>query len=99
MKLLLKRIVDWRAVPRLGWYVLAITLPPGVMAASYAVMVLLGRSLPEPRFAVVEVALLFGVFLIAAVCEEACSPRSSAMPPRTSAGPSSPTTGRTTIWS
>ncbi|WP_169984532.1 CPBP family intramembrane glutamic endopeptidase [Microbispora sp. H10836] len=68
---LLRRVVDWRAAPDPGWYALAIAVPLGVMAASYAVLVLLGRSLPEPRIAPVEIPLLSAVFLVAAVCEEA----------------------------
>ncbi|MEU8279766.1 CPBP family intramembrane glutamic endopeptidase [Microbispora bryophytorum] len=71
VKRLLKRVVDWRAISHPGWYALAITLPLGMMAASYAAMVLLGRSLPEPRISPIEVPLLFAVFLVAAACEEA----------------------------
>ncbi|GIH50012.1 hypothetical protein SAMN05421833_11893 [Microbispora rosea] len=48
-----------------------IALPLGVVAGSYAVTVLLGRSLPEPRISLIEVPLLFAVFLVAAACEEA----------------------------
>ncbi|GLW22608.1 hypothetical protein DI270_030555 [Microbispora triticiradicis] len=68
---LLLRIVDWRAAPDSGWYALAFAVPLGVMAASYAVLVLLGRSLPEPRVALIEIPLLFAVFLASAACEEA----------------------------
>lgn len=68
---LLRRVAGWRAAPHPGWYALALVLPLGVMAASYAVMVLLGRSLPEPRIAPIEVPPLFAVFLLAAACEEA----------------------------
>ncbi|MBX6384782.1 MAG: CPBP family intramembrane metalloprotease [Microbispora sp.] len=68
---LLLRVVDWRAAPHPGWYAVALVLPLGVMTASYAVMVLLGRSLPGPRVAPIEVPLLFAVFLLAAACEEA----------------------------
>ncbi|MEV5743454.1 CPBP family intramembrane glutamic endopeptidase [Microbispora rosea] len=72
VKRLLRRVVDWRAAPRTGrWFALAIALPLGVMAGSYAVTVLLGRSLPEPRVSLIEVPLLFAVFLVAAACEEA----------------------------
>ncbi|WP_169951058.1 CPBP family intramembrane glutamic endopeptidase [Microbispora sp. H11081] len=68
---LLRRVVDRGAVADPGWYALALAAPLGVMAASYGVLVLLGRSLPEPRIAPVEIPLLFAVFLVAAACEEA----------------------------
>ncbi|MEN3533628.1 hypothetical protein AAH991_00820 [Microbispora sp. ZYX-F-249] len=32
LKLLLKRVADRHTVPRFGWYVLAIRMPPGVTA-------------------------------------------------------------------
>ncbi|GGM72287.1 hypothetical protein GCM10010106_18270 [Thermopolyspora flexuosa] len=53
------------------WYVAAVLLMPGVFAASYVVLRLAGRPLPEPRITWAMVPVLIVMFLVAAVGEEA----------------------------
>mgnify|MGYP001313725985 FL=1 len=55
----------------LRWYVPAVLLMPGVFAASYVVLRLAGRPLPEPQIAWATVPVLVVMFLVAAVGEEA----------------------------
>lgn len=47
---LLARAVDWRRIPRVGWYLPLVGLVPAVMVASYAIARATGAELPQPEF-------------------------------------------------
>jgi len=71
VKKLLKRILDYKKI-KLKWYLPIILLMPAILLASYVIMRLVGLSLPvEIYIPFLTVPLLFIVFFIAAVGEEA----------------------------
>ena len=53
------------------WLVAIVMLSPTIYLLSYGVMLLLGRQLPEPTLQVLEIPILFAVFFVAAIAEEA----------------------------
>lgn len=67
---LLARCVDFRRIPSPVWYVAAVLLMPGVLAASYVVMRLAGMPLPDPQIPWSAAPALLLLFLVAAACEE-----------------------------
>ena len=67
---LLRRTLSPRGLEPI-WYVPTILLAPGLLALSAAMMRLFRMSLPEPQIALGAVPVLFGLFFVAAVCEEA----------------------------
>lgn len=71
VKRLFKRAVDWSTVRNKGWYWPALLLIPAVLFASYLLMSSLNYPLPQPDLNVLMIPVLFAVFFIAAVGEEA----------------------------
>src|SRR5579884_1935779 len=67
---LLKRIFDCRRIKHKNRYVPIIFLNPFILVLSYGVMLLLGRSLPEPFIPWSTIPLFFVVFFLGAVGEE-----------------------------
>jgi membrane protease YdiL (CAAX protease family) len=68
---LLRRIFDYKGVrPRL-WYAPILLLLPVLYALSYSIMRLIGAPLPVPQISLLTLLILFALFFISAVCEEA----------------------------
>lgn len=70
VKALLRKSVDPRNIGA-GWLAAAVVLMPAILAGAYAIQWSTGASLPDPGFSLPVAALLFAVFLIAAIGEEA----------------------------
>jgi membrane protease YdiL (CAAX protease family) len=70
VKKLFKRVFDMHRVKRAWWYTPLILFMPIILIISYAIMVLLGRSLPPFEISIVNIFLLFTIYFIAAACEE-----------------------------
>jgi membrane protease YdiL (CAAX protease family) len=69
---LLRRSVDYRSVRPPRWYVVIVLLNPAIVLASYVVMRLLGRPLPEdPAISPTALPLLLLIFFLSAIGEEA----------------------------
>lgn len=68
---LLKRVFDHKSIRRKIWYAPVILLNPIVMLLSYGVMRLTGLPLPEPHISSLSIPILFIMFFIGAVGEEA----------------------------
>ncbi len=68
---LLKRVFDYKRIKQKIWYVPIIFLMPIIMLLSYGVMLLLGLPLPEPHIPFLTIPILFVVFFIGAIGEEA----------------------------
>jgi hypothetical protein len=66
---LLRRAVDPHGI-RAKWLIPTLVTIPAIYVASYAVMRLEGRRMPDPTFVLVDVAVLAGVFFVAAAGEE-----------------------------
>ena len=71
IKMLLRRVFDYKDIKPKIWYAPIMLLMPLIMLLSYAVMLLLGRPLPAPDIPFLTIPLLFVVFFLAAVGEEA----------------------------
>jgi len=67
---LLKRVFDFKRIKHKIWYIPTIFLMPLNMVLSYGVMLLLGRSLPEPFLSLQLIPIFFVIFFLAAACEE-----------------------------
>jgi membrane protease YdiL (CAAX protease family) len=67
---LLRRALSPRGL-RPIWYVPTVVLAPGLLALSYAMMRRLGKPLPDLQIAFGAIPVLFGLFFVASVCEEA----------------------------
>lgn len=67
---LLKRSFDAGRIDSAAWYVPMILLMPALMALSYGLMRLIGRSVPGPQFTLLAPLALFGMFFVAALGEE-----------------------------
>ena len=67
---LLKRAFDFERVHAKRWCVPTFLLMPGIMLASYVVMLLSGVTLPNPQFTISTITVLFALFFVAALCEE-----------------------------
>jgi len=68
---LIGRAFDWRSIPNKAWLLPVFFLQPVVMIFSYVVMMMAGQPVPEPSIPYLEILLMFLVFFIAALCEEA----------------------------
>lgn len=68
---LFKRVFDYKKIKGKVWYVPSILMMPIILLLSYEVMSLMGRPLPVPQIPFLTIPILFVVFFIAAVCEEA----------------------------
>lgn len=68
---LLKRIFDLKSIRNKIWYIPILFLLPLLYSLSYGIMRLMGVPLPVPQTSLLTIVILFGVFLIAAACEEA----------------------------
>jgi len=67
---LLARVIDYRRIPHLRWYLPAVFLMPAVMAGSYVVLRLAGRQLPALEITPAAVAAYSAMFVVAAMIEE-----------------------------
>ena len=68
---LLQRVFDYKRIKPKLWYVPIIFLLPIIYLLSYGIMRLMGRPLPELHIPFLTIPILFIVFFIAAVDEEA----------------------------
>lgn len=68
---LLKRVFDYKRIQQKLWYVPIILLMPIILLLSYGAMRLMGLPLPEPHIPFMTIPILFVVFFLAAVGEEA----------------------------
>ena len=68
---LLRRVVDHRGIKAKVWYLPIILLVPLIYLLSYAVLLLMGRALPEPDFPLPVIPVALALFLVLAACEEA----------------------------
>lgn len=66
----LKRIVHFDRTTNLRWFMLAVLVFPVITLLSYAVLSLLDRPLPDPRFALATVPALAVVYFVTAIGEE-----------------------------
>jgi uncharacterized protein len=71
VKRLLRRVLDHRRIRPRRWYVPIVLLSPALLLASYGVMRLLGRPLPDPRVPLATAPILLLVFFLPAAGEEA----------------------------
>jgi membrane protease YdiL (CAAX protease family) len=71
IKRLLKRVFAYQSIQHKIWYLPIIFLMPLIMLLSYGVMLLLGRPLPAPEITFLTIPILFVVFFLAAIGEEA----------------------------
>jgi uncharacterized protein len=71
IKKLLKSVFDYKRIKHKIWYVPIMFLMPLILLLSYGVMLLLGRPLPELDIPFLTIPILFVVFFLAAVGEEA----------------------------
>jgi len=67
---LLKRVFAVKRTRHMIWYVPIVFLNPLIQLLSYGIMLLLGRSLPQPFIPWSTVPLFFVVFFLAATAEE-----------------------------
>jgi hypothetical protein len=67
---LLRSTVSFRGL-RPMWLVVIVMLSPTIYLLSYGVMLLLGRQLPEPTLPVPDMPILFAIFFLSAIAEEA----------------------------
>ena len=67
---LLRRSVDYARIPGKIWYVLTVLLLPGIYAATYGVMRLVGMPLPTVQFPVLAALSWFLGYFVAGQCEE-----------------------------
>jgi hypothetical protein len=68
---LFKRLIDFSSIRRKVWYLPALLLMPAVLLASYLFMSLTNYPLPKPDLHLSMIPVLFAVFFIGAVGEEA----------------------------
>jgi REP element-mobilizing transposase RayT/membrane protease YdiL (CAAX protease family) len=69
LKSLLRRPLDYRRIGRL-WYLPMFLFMPFVMIVEYGLLLLLGKSIPDPQFPILLAPVLFVVFFVAAAGEE-----------------------------
>jgi hypothetical protein len=67
---LLRRTVSFRGM-RPMWLIAILMLSPAIYLLSYGGMLLLGRQLGEPTLPVLDIPILFAIFLASAIAEEA----------------------------
>lgn len=67
---LLRRSCDYRRIGAPIWYAPIVLLMPGVMAAEYGLLRLIGVPVPAPQFSALAALALFLVIFITALCEE-----------------------------
>lgn len=67
---LLRTTVSFRGLKPM-WLVGIAVLSPTVYLLSYGVMLLLGRQLPEPTLPLLDIPILFAIFFLSAIAEEA----------------------------
>jgi uncharacterized protein len=70
VKLLLNRIVDYNKVKNFIWYIPTFLLIPILMVTAYAIMKWLNIPIPKQNIHLIDAAILFVLFFIAAICEE-----------------------------
>ena len=71
VRILLKRVLDYKKIRPKIWYVPIIFLLPFIYLLSYGVMRLMRLPLPEPHSSFLAIPILFLVFFISALGEEA----------------------------
>jgi membrane protease YdiL (CAAX protease family) len=71
VKDLWRNVFDYKRIRNKFWYIPIFLLMPATLAATYVLMPLIGRSIPDPYLPVLVAPLLFAVFFILAIGEEA----------------------------
>jgi uncharacterized protein len=71
IKDLVKKAFDYKRIKRKRWYVPTILLMPAMLFLSYLVMYLVGLPLPQPNISFLFVLILFPLFFVTALGEEA----------------------------
>jgi membrane protease YdiL (CAAX protease family) len=66
-----KNILDYKRIREKRWLIPILLLMPATIAASYFLMPLIGKSIPDPHFPILTAPILFGIFFILAIGEEA----------------------------
>jgi uncharacterized protein len=66
-----KNIIDYKRIRDRRWFIPILLIMPTTIAASYFLMPLIGKSIPDPHVSVLAAPVLFGIFFILAIGEEA----------------------------
>jgi uncharacterized protein len=70
VKLLLKRILDYRKIRNRWWLVPTFLLTPTLMFSAYLIMNWLDFSMPNPQIRFIDIAIFSAVFFVGAIGEE-----------------------------
>jgi uncharacterized protein len=66
-----RNVFDYRRIGNRLWYIPIFLLMPATMLATYFLMPLIGKPIPDPRFPMAIAPVLFAVFFALAIGEEA----------------------------
>src|SRR5450631_2317672 len=66
-----RNVFDYRRIGNKLWYIPIFLLMPATMLATYFLMPLIGKPIPDPQFPMLMAPVLFAVFFVLAIGEEA----------------------------
>jgi membrane protease YdiL (CAAX protease family) len=66
-----RNVFDYKRIGNKLWYIPIFLLMPATMVATYFLMPLIGKPIPDPHFPILMVPVLFAVFFVLAIGEEA----------------------------
>jgi membrane protease YdiL (CAAX protease family) len=71
INLFIKGFFDLKRIRSRRWLITIFLLMPAILLASYLIMIVLGRSIPWPQVSLLDIPILFSIFFIGALGEEA----------------------------
>src|SRR5450755_701699 len=67
-----RNVFDYKRIGNKVWYIPIFLLMPATMLATYLLMPLIGKPIPDPQFPMLMAPVLFAVFFVLAIGGEAC---------------------------